>query len=160
MTVFIKFEGSAIKGQSKKKEHLDWIELSSFSWGASRGSNVRAGEGSASGTAQYTELNISCPSAGSSTLFLFFLTKGEHFDTVTLDVTKSIGSDAEAIWLQIILKQGMITNFSQSGGEHGSDDNLTISFGSYTMEIWEQDKTGKLASTGLKGYDLQAANML
>jgi len=154
MAIYIKFDG--IEGNCKKTNYEGWIECSNWSWGGSMPSNVGLGEGAAKGTVQFSEINISCVTAGSSLLLLHFLTKGKHFDKITLDVTKAISDKPEEKWMQLTLEQGMISSYSQSTDEYSSQDNVGISFGKYTHEVWEQDKKGALKSAGTHGFDLQA----
>jgi len=153
MAIYIKFDG--IDGNCKKKGYEKWIECSNWSWGGSMPSNVGLGEGAAKGTVQFSEINISCITAGSSLLLLHFLTVGKHFDKIVLNVTKAISDKPEEKWMELTLEQGMISSYSQSTDEYNAVDNVGISFGKYKHEVWEQDAKGALKSAGTHGFDLQ-----
>jgi type VI secretion system secreted protein Hcp len=130
MAIYLKIEG--IDGNSEDADHDKWIEVLSFSWGATCPSNVGHGAGAARGTSSVQAVQVSCISAKSSIELMHSCVTGKHFPKVLLEATKATG-DGEKKWLAIELNDVMISSF-QEGGD-GAD--------------------GIVASAGVHGFDIK-----
>lgn len=158
MAIYLKLDG--VDGECEKTGYEKWIEVQSFSWGASQSTTAGVGGGMSAGTVLFQDLSIQAMGGKASGLLLFFLTKGKHFTEITIDFTKSTGDDVEQKFQQIRSKSAFITSYSASmqGGDYESlpMDNLTLALGNYEHEIWVQEtKDGALKSAGMKGYDMK-----
>ena len=158
MAIYLKMDG--VDGESAKAGHEKWIEVTSFSWGASSPTSLKTGGGLAAGTVNFQDANFQIAGGRASLLLLHFLNQGKHFSEITIDFTKAVGDDKEAIWWQVKSKSAFITSYNvgATGGEYEAvpSETLTIAFGDYMQEIWEQKtEGGALESAGTHGYDLK-----
>lgn len=63
--LFLKIEG--ITGESQDSNHKGWINIDSFTWGASQPGNMSIGGGGGAGKVQYRDLTVSDPYGYSNT---------------------------------------------------------------------------------------------
>ena len=82
---FIWFDN--VPGESSDAAHKGWIEVSSFSWGASGHSNIgSASSGGGAGKVSMHEIVITKPTDRSSPLLRTAAANGRHFNAVKLEM--------------------------------------------------------------------------
>lgn len=156
MAAYIKFDG--VTGTSIIADHVDWIVMNSWSWGAER--DVSAGNqiGLASGVARFDRLAFSAP-IGSATATMFGkMVGGQHFTSVMISCTKNTGGDKPEKWMDVKLSHVMVTKITQTVDEDENTDEIELAFTKVEMWIKDQLATGKLNEKGIDFvYDLTKA---
>lgn len=151
---FLQIDG--IKGSSTDKDHKDWIDIESFSWGLTLVTSTAGGGGSV-GKASFSDLSWSQHVDISTPKWLLNVATGKHIPKVTLDVTRPDGELAGASFFQMIFTDTLGSSLQVSG----SGDSL-IAFGSMTsgstvkMRYRPQDPKGGFGSWVEGSFDIKA----
>ena len=135
---FLRLDG--VPGDSVDDQHAAWIDVASYSWGASNSSTV-SGSGWSSSKANIGSLSL-MTQTGSAGPRLFFRTmSGKHSATATMEgVTQG---DAPRRFLQLELKDVLVTSFQESGSGSGQPyDSFSLDFASIKYTIYLQDAMG------------------
>jgi type VI secretion system secreted protein Hcp len=115
-----------IKGESQDDNHKGWIEISSFSWGASNSASIgSASSGAGAGKVSMQDIHITKTVDSASPLLMRACASGKHFPTVMLSVRKAGGGAT----VDYVLTDAMITKVDAGGG--GTDrpvETITIAF--------------------------------
>lgn len=152
MAIYLKIDG--INGNSLDEAHKEWIEVLSWSWGATNMSNVGQGGGAAAGTADVQPLSLMVTSAKSSVELMHRCITGKHLGDITLESTKTTG-EKEDKWLKVELTDALISSMQMSGDPSGAGaDSITIHYEEHKHEIFEQDQKGILASAGVHTFNV------
>jgi len=94
---FLQIDG--IPGESTDKDHKDWIDIESFSWGLTL---VTSGAGGAStGKATFSDLSWTQYVDVSTPKWFVQVATGKHIPTVTLDVVKVSGGRSDSFFQMI-----------------------------------------------------------
>jgi type VI secretion system secreted protein Hcp len=125
---FLSIDG--IKGESMDTNHTDWIEIVSFSFGASNPTSVGSATGGAgAGKVKFNEFTIRKTTDLASPLLFRAATTGQHFKKVTLEARKA-GGDPNT-YLVYVLQDVVVTKAESAGG--GGDhptESVTFNFAS------------------------------
>ncbi len=152
MAIYLKIDG--INGNSLDESHTDWIEVQTWTWGATNMSNVGQGGGAAVGTSDVQPITLTVTSAKSSVEMMHRCITGKHLGDITLEATKTTG-EKEDKWLKIELKDALISGMQMGGDSSGYGiDTVTIQYEEHKHEIFEQDKKGILASAGVHTFNV------
>lgn len=151
MAIYLKI--GDIEGNSKDDKHDKWIELENWSWGVSIPSDVGMGTGAARGTSHLSAVNVSCATAKATINLHNKCCLGDHYDEAVIECTKRTGDEGEGVWHKITLRNVMLTDFSTSASGDFSSDSFAIEYEECEQEIFEQDKTGALASVGVGKFN-------
>src|SRR5690606_28022874 len=89
--MYLKIEG--IDGESTDKNHKDWIEVQSFSWGMSNSASLSTGGGTGVGKAQFIDLKIGKNLDRASPNLFLHGAQGRHIPEVVL-VLRRAGAEA------------------------------------------------------------------
>lgn len=145
-----------IKGDSKVKDHEDWITLDSVNMGVSRTISVRSG-GTDRETSTPTFNEITCNKGcdiSSTELFIQSIC-GASLEEATIHFIQTDGKEADQVFLEFTLEDPIISSFetSSSGGRPFETFrlNYTKIKMEYTQFSGEQKKTASP-----KGWDLMA----
>ena len=130
---YIKFDG--VDGESVDKDHDKWIDVLSWSFGAS--SNGRK--------CSISDFSIIKNVDAASTDLIMAVVEGTMFETAVIDVTR-VGGDVPTTvpYLKIEFSDVKITGFSD-GGSDGAltlTESIAFSFGSATYIYTKQDSKG------------------
>jgi type VI secretion system secreted protein Hcp len=149
---------ATIPGESTDSAHKEWIEVLSFSWGASQS---MGGTTSATGAHAGQRVDISDFSIvhsldkASPKLFQACCT-GEHIAEVTLELCKA-GGDKQK-YMSYKFSDVMISSVRPGGSSQGGDalplEEVSVRFGKVQLEYIPIDKTGKPQGTVPSGWDL------
>lgn len=137
---FLKLEG--IPGESKDKEHTDWIDVLGWQWGVSQAGTMHMQGGGGGGKASFSDLSVSAPIDKSTPILMQKCAKGTHIPKATLINRKAGDSPLE--YMKIEMKDVMVTSVSTSGtsGDMDPGFSYTLNFAEIKVSYQEQDKTG------------------
>ena len=136
---FLRLDG--VPGDSLDDHHPAWLDVASFSWGASNSSTV-TGSGWSSSKANIGSLSM-MTETGSAGPRLFFRTmSGKHSAIAVLEGVSQ--GDAPRTFLQLELKDVLVSSYQQSGSGSGGQpfDSFSLDFASIKYTIYLQDSTG------------------
>lgn len=136
----LKIEG--IEGETQQDGKTGWIELMSWSAGASNSSSFGSGTGGGKGKSQAHDIVFSKVMDKSSPNIEGYVLNGTHVDKVTLEVRKAAGPDKLTYYTRT-LTNCFITSYSVSGGsDGGAMDNFSITFEEVEAKYQPQDEKG------------------
>lgn len=144
----------SIKGESTDKNHKDWIDINSFSWGISNSGSVGSGGGGSSGKAIFAPLSWT-QQLDKSVPFLFLaVASGTHIKNATLDVQQA-GAKSSGVFFQMSFDDVIMTSLSISGAGDVPGVNATLNSSKITMTYRPQKADGSLGSAVIGGWDLK-----
>ena len=141
--MFIKMEASPkIEGEAQDKAHKGEIDVLAWSWGMSQSGTFHGGGGGGAGKANVQDLSFTKWVDKSSTALMLSCCNGATIDKCTLVVRKAGTNPLE--YLTITLEPVMVTSLSTggSGGEDRLTENVTLNFGTVTVDYQLQKKDG------------------
>ena len=135
-----------IKGEATDKDHTEWINILSISQAITRpmatgatGSTRERQSPQLGDIVVVKELDKSTPKLQEAVI------TGEHFPTVTLDLTSS-SADSPQPYLTFELKDVFVSNYRLSGGTSGGDrptETFSLNFGEIRVIYSEQTADGR-----------------
>jgi type VI secretion system secreted protein Hcp len=137
-----------------------WIEIFSFSWGASNPTTVSSGSsGLAAGKVSISSFNIMKKTEASSAPLFQACCAGQHFPTAQVVMRKATGTDAEQqIFLQYDFTDVMVESIQWSGSSGGDDtptESVSFAFAAVKIQYFKQGEAdGKMAVAGQAQWDL------
>jgi len=149
---FLKLDG--IDGEVAAKGFEKWIEVFSFSWGATQvGTNATGGSGA--GKVSMQDIHFTSSQSTASPLLFLKCCTGEHIPTGMLTLRKA-GGDANGggVFLQVKLEEVFVSSYSDGGAEQGDDrpqDEVSLNFAKIEMQYTAPDGT-----TSEMGWDVRA----
>ena len=152
--IFLKLDG--IDGESEKKNAEKWIEIFSFSNGASNPSSVAFGTGSGAGKVDLSSLSLQKQLDVSSPKLFLNCCNGTHIAKGSLIVRESSGSDTTQIYYQYDLTEVFVDSISWGGAASGGkpSESLSLSAKSLQVTYWPQDAKGKLGNKIVAGWNV------
>jgi type VI secretion system secreted protein Hcp len=142
--IFGKFTG--IDGESTDDAHKNWIDVLSYSWGASNPGSFASGGGGGQGKVNFSDFNFSKNVDKSSPVLLLNLAQGKHIQEALFDVVNS-GGQGQQPFLQYKFTDVLITSYSVSGsGGGGLFESLSFVFDKAEMTYRPQDAKGGLGA--------------
>jgi type VI secretion system secreted protein Hcp len=131
-----------IKGESLATDHVDEMELLSWSWGCSQTGSTHSGTGGGTGCAQVQDLTI-CKYVDKSTpTVVQACCAGTHMPEALLTLRKA-GGNSPVEYLKIKLNEVLVSShaFGAGGGDEVMET-ITLNFAQFNMEYQPQDNTG------------------
>jgi type VI secretion system secreted protein Hcp len=146
---YLKIDG--VKGETTAKEMKEFMEILSFSFGASNPSTVGShGGGSAAGKVSISSFNVMKRTDAASPTLFQMCCSGDHAKTAEMHIKKSSGKDGEqATFIKYLFEQVYIDSVQWSGASGGDPyptEALSFSFGKVTVSYYPQDDKGKIAT--------------
>jgi type VI secretion system secreted protein Hcp len=146
---YLKIDG--VKGETTAKGLAEFMEISSFSFGASNPASVGSqGGGSASGKVSLSSFNVLKRTDKASPTLFQMCCAGEHAASAEVQIRKSSGNDGEqATFIKYVFSEVYIDSVQWSGAASGDTypaESLSFSFGSVTVSYYPQDEKGKIAT--------------
>jgi len=141
---FLKLDG--IPGESVDDKHKDWIQILSFSWGASQVTSVAGTGGSGAGKADLADLSIMKFLDKSSTPLFKSLTTGGHIKTGSMEAVKSGGNGKP--FLKVDFKELFVTSVQLSGSSEIPTESVSFSYNEIKTEYSTQDEKGVITTAG------------
>lgn len=153
MEIFFTIDG--IKGESTKSGAEGWIEIFSFSNGASNPSSVSFGTGSGAGKVDLSSISLQKQLDVSSPYLFANCCSGAHVDKGTMIVRESTGATTTQIYYQYDLTEVFIDSVSWGGAAGGGkpSESLSVSAKSIMVTYWPQNSDGTLGTQIPKGWN-------
>lgn len=144
-----------VDGESQIEGKSGWIDVMSYSLGASNPSSVGSGSGSGAGKVSISSLSIQKVMDKSTPILFLKCCSGKHFDEAELIVREA--GDKPVEYLKHKFKQVYIDSISwgAAGGGGKPSESLSISFAEVTMEYYPQKEDGSLDSKVPAGWNVQ-----
>lgn len=147
-----------IDGESKDAGLEKWIQVESWSLGASNGASASHGGGLAAGKVSLQDLHFTMKMSSASSKIFLAVASGKHYDTAELRCRKNTGGETPEDFVKIKMSDVMVSSWQTGGSAHGDElptEQISLAFTKYQMEYFEQDGKGKLQGKGQLGWDLK-----
>ncbi|WP_165230993.1 Hcp family type VI secretion system effector [Aquisphaera insulae] len=149
----------SVDGESQQSNHEKWIEIYSFSWGASNPTTVGPGSGGLSaGRVSVSSFNVMKKTEASSATLFAACATGKHFKDATVEMSKATGDGGQKVFLKYVFSDVLIESIQWSGSTGGDDsptESLSIAFAKVAINYFKQDETtGAMAPAGDATWDL------
>lgn len=116
---FLKLDG--IDGEVSAKGYEKWIEVMSFSWGASNVGTSASGGGGGAGKVSFQDIHFTSGFSKASPLLFLKCATGEHIKQGLLSLRKAGGDANASEFLKIKLEDVLISSVEHAGAEHGDE---------------------------------------
>jgi type VI secretion system secreted protein Hcp len=158
--VYLKIE--TIKGESKDKDHVDWIECKSVSWSVSQPKSATASTsgGHTAERCEHSEISITKLSDLATPILLQACASGKTFSKGTLHFMRADADGKPITYFEIELDNVLIGDVSPAVSEGDIlTENLGIKFSKVKWKYTKQDIKGGINGNTTGGWDL-ATNRL
>ncbi len=148
--MFIKFD--EVEGESTDINHDTWIEILSWSHGFSQpASPVRGSQGSTIEMANHSDFNFTKTLDAATDDLVGACWKGFQFEKVMVECFKADGGNEPIKYLDIVMEDVIVSNFSISGGgtEHPME-NISLAYSKVTYTYDPKDKEDGSQSKGVQ----------
>jgi len=152
--MFLKLDG--IDGESTKSKTEGWIEILSFSNGASNPSLGAHGTGMGTGKVDIGAIHVQKIVDKASPKLFLACCQGTHIKKGTLTVRESTGGNTTEPYFQYDM-DGVFIDSIQWGGSNGGgkpSESLSFTFQKITVSYWPQSADGKVGSKIPAGWDV------
>jgi type VI secretion system secreted protein Hcp len=152
--IFLKLDG--IDGESIKSGAEGWIELFSFSNGASNPSSVAFGTGSGAGKVDLSSLSLQKQLDKASPKLFLNCCAGTHIATGQMIVREATGGDTTQTYFQYDLTEVFIDSISWGGSAGGGKPSESVSVSAKSLQVTylPQDSTGTVGNKIVVGWDV------
>jgi len=150
---YILLEG--VDGESQASGMTNYIELDSFSFGASNPADV-GGKGLSAGKATLSDFTFTCVLDSASYQILKYLYNGDHISKATFVGRKTGGGATPYTYVQAIMTKCFVTNHGTGGGAQGMPtQSISLAYESIEFQYYTQDTTsGTVTLAGNATYDI------
>jgi type VI secretion system secreted protein Hcp len=136
-----------LNGESTRKGFEKWIEIYSFSMGASNPTTVgSAAGGMSAGKVSVSSFNIMKKTDASSPTLFSMCCVGDHFDTATVTLNKASGDKTTPLaFLKYEFNEVYIESIQWSGSSGGDDtpsESVSLAFGKIKVTYTPQTTKG------------------
>ena len=154
IALYLKVEG--VDGESKDSKHESWIDVESFSWGATQPHALDRGGGGGAGKATFHDLAATVKIDKAYPTLLDKCAKGEHLGKIECHAVKSGGS--ALTYLKIELNEVIVTSVNLAGSQ-GADVIASYSFQGSKLKTSYVPQTEKGGGGGSvdKQWDIKAS---
>jgi len=148
---------NGVKGESQAQGMTDYIELDSFSFGASAPPDVSGSTGLSGGKPSLSDFSFSCSLDKASPTILNNLYNGTHIADATFIGRKTGGGGTPYNYLEVTLTNCLVTSHATGGGGSGSMPTISCSlaYKKIQYQYFTQDtSTGGTTNAGSATYDI------
>lgn len=144
--IHLKIEG--VNGESRTKGFENWIDVLSWSWGASNSGSFHIARGGGSGKANFNDLSVTKYVDLATTELMKSVAQGVHFPKAKM-VLRKAGGKKPVDYLVIDFEELMVTSLSTggTGDEDRLTENITLNFAKFKLKYTEQLETGATGKT-------------
>ncbi len=136
LRIFLRIEG--VEGESLDAAHKGWIDIQSFSWGATGAS--------ATTSSALQDLHLVANTSKATAALLDALGKGARYQTVMLSVVR-VGPDKPVEYLTYTLRDVAVSSFQMGASTAASTtDQFSLSYRSLEIAYREQKPDGTVAA--------------
>lgn len=146
-----------VDGESTRKGFEKWIEIYSFSLGASNPSNIGSGAGAGAGKVDISSLNVMKKSDATSPKLFGACCSGKHFPKASLVLNKA-GGDAAVDYIKYEFTEVFVDSVQWSGSSGGDDtptESLSLAFASVHITYTPQKADGTKGSAVVAGWNVK-----
>ncbi|HEX8715818.1 MAG TPA: type VI secretion system tube protein Hcp [Gemmatimonadaceae bacterium] len=146
-----------LKGESLSKHASGWIEIQSFSWGASNPTTIGHGAGGGSGKASVSGMNIMKRTDSTSPVLFQNCCSGTHFKKGTMTLFKAGGKEPVE-YLKYEFTEVFVDSVQWSGSSGGDDvptESVSFAFGKVDMTYTPQKADGSKGTAVVASWDLK-----
>jgi len=151
--IFLKIDG--VTGESRDARHQGWIQIESFSWGATQPSGMETGSGGGSGKVIYRDLTVNAFIDKATSGLMRYVSNGKHINSVQLSSCKAGGEQLE--FFRITLKQVMVTDVIFNGASE--QDLFGVAYCFRAAEVsnhyFEQTQEGSRGAEFSSGWNIK-----
>ena len=150
---------TGIAGESKEAKHKDWIDVLSWSFGASNPGQVTAGGGAGAGKVQMSDFNFMATTSKASPKLFLACANGQHMKEAKLSAVKAGAMQQE--YLSWTFSDVLISAYQTSGsGGDVSMDSVSLAFSKVKLEYRAQKADGSLDAPIVAAWDVAANKKL
>jgi len=151
--MFIKID--TIPGESTDKDHVDEIDVESFSWGATQSGSSGVGGGGGVGKVSFQDFHFVHNVDKASPKLFEATATGKTIPKVEFTVRKA--GDKPFEYIKITMSDVLITGFNAGGsGDKKPTEEVTLNFAKIEFEYTPQGADGNALDKVKAGYDLKA----
>ncbi|WP_017347166.1 Hcp family type VI secretion system effector [Pantoea sp. A4] len=151
--MYLKVDG--VTGESTDSNHTGWIDISSFSWGATQPNNTTTGGGGGAGKVKFDDLSVNAKIDKATTAMLKKCATGAHISEIQVSICKAGGTQVE--YTRITLTDVLISNVHYSGA--AADDTVGITYAFQAAKVkqqyWEQSTSGTKGAESSAGWNIK-----
>jgi len=147
---------SGVKGESTRKGFEGWIEVFSFSLGATNPTTVgTTSGGGGAGKVSLSDFSVMKKCDVASPSVFQNCCKGTHYDTATISLNKAGGGAAPVTFLKYDFQEVYVSavNWSGSSGQDEATESVTFAYGAVTITYQAQPTTGDPGTTAATNWD-------
>ena len=148
-----------IPGESLDEDHLHWIEVFDFNWGASSALAATSGGGSTA-KATVTDLTVSSVLSQASPKLFLAVMSGKHARTAVLEGVKQAGAEKPVLFVRLSLDDVIVTGYSSRASEETPQDEFSLAYAKIRFSYWMQQADGTMGEEQVVGWDLKANKAL
>jgi type VI secretion system secreted protein Hcp len=151
--IFLRMDG--ITGESTKSGAEGWIELFSFSNGASNPSSVAYGTGSGAGKVDLSSVSVQKQLDISSPFLFANCCAGTHVATGTMICREATGGTTTQVYFQYDFTEVFVDSISWGGAAGGGKPSESVSLSAKSLMViyWPQSANGSLGAQIPKGWN-------
>ena len=147
---------AGVDGESVDAKHKGWIDIESFSWGATQAPTAAAGAGGAAGKVAMQDIHFATSMSKASPKLFGACASGQHFKEAKL-----VGVQAGKVqdeFLTFTLTDVLISGYQTSGSSGGdiTMDQVSLSYAKLKVEYRAQKADGTFEAPVSAGWDLKA----
>ena len=147
-----------VDGEATQAKHEKWIEIYSFSWGASNPTTVGSGRGLSAGKVSVSSFNIMKKTEASSATLFAACCAGQHFATAMVECARPPARRRAADVPQVRLhgRDGRVDPVVRlPGGDDTPTESVSLAFAKVAITYSKQDTAaGAMAPAGNASWDL------
>lgn len=154
--LFMKIEG--VEGESQDREHMDWIELLSFSQGQYLSPSSTAPGGATRGTLIFEELAVKKTLDKSSPKLAEACCNGTIFPKVEIHLTRPIAGGAPLTYCTFELKKAIVASYHIEGSTQDvvPNESLSLNFEEIKVVYTQFDSAGRPKGTVQYSWNIKA----
>jgi type VI secretion system secreted protein Hcp len=157
MDIYLQLDG--VTGESTRQNYSGWIELDSFSFGASNPVSIGTGStGAGAGKVSLSSFNVMKRTDSSSPVLFQKCCMGQHFSKASIALNKA-GGVASVKFLVYDFTEVFAESIQWSGGQGGDDtpaEAISFAFASINVTYTPQKVDGTPGSAVVAGWDVKA----
>jgi type VI secretion system secreted protein Hcp len=157
---FLQINSPTVAGESTQANFTGWIEIYSFSWGASNPTTVSSGQkGLSAGKVSISSFNLMKKADVSSPPLFAACAAGQHYGGAVVNLLKATGTDGmQQIFWTYTFTDVMVESIQWSGSSGGDDtptESVSFAFGKVQVDYFTQDSaTGSMTNAGTASWNL------
>ncbi len=159
---FLKIEG--VDGESTRDKFEKWIELYSFSWGASNPVTLGPGSGGAGGgRVTVSSFNVMKKTDVASAVLFQYCCTGKHFPKAKVVLNKAGGDEKKPLdYITYEFEEVFVESIQWSGSTGGDDsptESVSFAFGKVNINYTPQTATGAPGTPVRGSWDVRKTSV-